>query len=499
MSSIVIRFQNKVDSMKLQPGETLLNALRREGYSLPAACGGKGRCGKCRVMVNGVSRLACRVMPNPNDIIILPEHSGGKILTETLPIKLDDVENRKNGYVAAIDLGTTTIALRLYDFASGQELYTITEWNRQASYGGDVVSRMEYILAEGAHLQELSSLVRTQCEEMLRAAMKAAKGTADKLLQIWVVGNTIMQHIFAGLPIDGIAVAPFKPYTLFEQEVEDYLLDVPLHYAPCISGYVGGDISAGLLASGLFQKQGEYLFLDIGTNGEMALGGRDGFLCCAVASGPAFEGAGISCGMPAVDGAISHVHYDNGFLYDIIGSGKPKGLCGSGLIDLVAELLRLGCIDKGGRLLPPALVPADMRKYMQEDAEGNGCFHLNNSIWLTARDVRNLQLAKGAVAGGIAVLLRQRGLTLEQLSGVVLAGGFGAYINAEDAVKIGLLPKLERDRYHVIGNSALAGASLLALNAPAGSQLKELVRNMEYLELSGRADFANAFAEQMIF
>ncbi len=499
MSSIVIRFQNKENCIPAKTGETLLSALRREGYSLPAACGGKGRCGKCRVLVNGVSRLACKVVPQSGDVVVLPEHSGGKILTETLPIALEKDIVRQEGCVAAFDIGTTTIALRLYDYADGQELVTSTEWNQQASYGGDVVSRMEYILADSTHLQELSSLVRTQCENMLRAALKICGRDEKQLLKIVVAGNTIMQHIFAELPIDGIAVAPFVPYTLFMDKQEDRLLGAPLYYAPCVSGYVGGDITAGLFASGLGQKQGEYLFLDIGTNGEMALGGKDGFLCCATASGPAFEGAGITCGMPAVDGVISHVRYDNGFLYDSIGSNKPKGICGSGLVDLVAELLRFGCIDEGGRLLPPALVPAELRKYIREDEEGNGCFYLNNSIYLTARDVRNLQLAKGAVAGGIDVLLVQRGITLEQLDGVVLAGGFGAYINADNAAYIGLLPKLEQDKYHVIGNSALAGASLLALNPSASEKMTSLAQDMKYIELSGRADFADAFAENMGF
>ncbi len=498
MSSITVRFQNQENSLQLKTGETLLHALRQAGYSLPAACGGKGRCGKCRVSVNGVSRLACKTVAHSGDVVLLPEHSGGKILTETLPVLLEKVQ-RQEGCVAAFDIGTTTIALRLYDYADGRELCTLTEWNQQASYGGDVVSRMEYILAEEKHLQELASLVRSQCENMLQVALKICGREAGQLLKSVVAGNTIMQHIFAGLPIDGIAVAPFVPYTLFTDKREDCLLGAPLYYAPCVSGYVGGDITAGLLASGLAQKVGETLFLDIGTNGEMALGGKDGFLCCAVASGPAFEGAGITCGMPAVDGAISHVCYDNGFLYDSIGSEKPKGICGSGLVDLVAELLRLGCIDEGGRLLPPGLVPAELRKYIKEDDEGNGCFYLNNSIYLTARDVRNLQLAKGAVAGGIAVLLAQRGITLEQLSGVVLAGGFGAYINAANAVNIGLLPKLEREKYHVIGNSALAGASLLALNPSACEKITSLAQEMKYIELSGRTDFANAFADHLGF
>ena len=215
---------------------------------------------------------------------------------------------------------------------------TLSAWNAQAAYGGDVISRIQYTMDTPDGLQELSRIIRAQVEDMINRALEDCGRKKSELRHTVLAGNTVMQHIFASLPVEGIARAPFKPETLFEDDRSDSLLGAPLHYAPCVAGYVGGDITAGLLSSGLYKNPGRSLFLDIGTNGEMALGGSEGFACCAVASGPAFEGAGISCGMAAVDGAVSHVRCDGGFLYDVIGGKAACGLCGSGLIDLAAAL-----------------------------------------------------------------------------------------------------------------------------------------------------------------
>ena len=308
-----------------------------------------------------------------------------------------------------------------------------------------------------------------------------------------------MQHIFAGLPVRSIATAPFKPETLFEAPTGDTLLGAELSYAPCVAGYVGGDITAGLLASDLCSAGGSSLFLDIGTNGEMALvsGGR--VSCCAVASGPAFEGAGISCGMPALSGAVSHVRYDRGFLYDVIGAVEPVGICGSGLIDLAATLLKLGCIDNGGRLLPPELAPGSLRRYIRPDGQGNGVFHLTENVYLTAADVRSLQLAKAAVAGGVEVLLARHGIKAGDLSRVCLAGGFGNYIDPKSAMALGMLPEISPERLHCLGNTSLAGASMAAVDPECRRELRSCAEKCEYIELSGLREFTEAFTDNMTF
>ena len=497
MSSIHIEQNGTIRALSVPAGETLLSALRRAGYSIPAACGGKGRCGKCRVPVNGVPRLACRVYPADGDTVTLPEAAGGAILTRTLP--LPACRPGRTGCGAAVDLGTTTVVVRLYDLASGAELATESGWNAQAPYGADVISRIQYTLEQPDGLQELSQRSREQVWSLIGRALARCGREADTLREITLAGNTVMQHLFAGYSVRGIAAAPFQPETLFDAPETAPLHGVPVRAAPCVAGYVGSDITAGLLAAGLADMPGTNLFLDIGTNGEMALGGRDGFTCCAVASGPAFEGAGISCGMPGVDGAVSRVRYDRGFVYDVIGGGAPKGLCGSGLLDLTAVLLRLGAIAPGGRLLPPEEAPESLRRYLTRDDDGNGRFHLTPEVSLTAADVRNLQLAKAAVAAGIRVLLQQRGITPEQVDGVYLAGGFGSYLDPESAVAIGMLPRACAGKLRTLGNTALAGAAALTLDGAQWQRIRAISRACSYLELSGRADFAAAFTENLSF
>ena len=221
--------------------------------------------------------------------------------------------------------------------------------------------------------------------------------------------------------------------------------------------------------------------------------------CCAVASGPAFEGAGISCGMPALSGAVSHVRYDRGFLYDVIGAVEPVGICGSGLIDLAATLLKLGCIDNGGRLLPPELAPGSLRRYIRPDGQGNGVFHLTENVYLTAADVRSLQLAKAAVAGGVEVLLARHGIKAGDLSRVCLAGGFGNYIDPKSAMVLGMLPEISPERLHCLGNTSLAGASMAAVYPECRRELRSCAEKCEYIELSGPREFTEAFTDNMTF
>ena len=497
MSSIHIEQNGVTRTLSVPADETLLSALRRAGYSIPAACGGKGRCGKCRVPVNGVTRLACRVYPADGDTVTLPESAGGAILTRTLPMPA--CQPGRTGCAAAVDLGTTTVVARLYDLASGAELATESGWNAQAPYGADVISRIQYTLEQPDGLQELSQRSREQVWALIERALVRCGRDTDTLRDITLVGNTVMQHLFAGYSVRGIAAAPFQPETLFEDGAGELLSGIPVQFAPCVAGYVGGDITAGLLADGLFVQPELRLFLDIGTNGEMALGNENGALCCAVASGPAFEGAGISCGMPGITGAVSHVSYDRGFLCDIVGGGEAKGICGSGLVDLVAVLLERGVIDESGRLLPPQDAPEDMRRYLTEDGQGNGVFHLTKAVSLTARDVRNLQLAKAAVAGGIRVLLEQRGVTADDIASVELAGGFGNYLSPENVVRIGMLPRACLSKIRPLGNAALAGASMLALDGENWRKLAEIPEKCRYLELSGRDDFSRAFTDSLTF
>lgn len=497
MSSIQVRCGDKVCAVAADENETLLSALRRAGFSVPAACGGRGKCGKCRVSVNGVLRLACKVRPTDGDAVILPENAGGRILTET--VTLSAGASAQSGYAAAVDLGTTTVAVSIYERCSAKNVATKSAWNAQCAYGADVISRIRHTIDAPDGLGELSAIIRTQVQSLISECLDEASVSVSELKTIAVAGNTVMQHIFAGKSVKSIAVAPFKPQTLFDGESCDEILGVPVFYSPCVAGYVGGDITAGLLSSRLYERTGQWLFLDIGTNGEMALGGKDGFSCCAVASGPAFEGAGISCGMAALDGAVSRVGYDRGFLWETVGAAQPCGICGSGLLDLAAVLLKLGAIDESGRLFPPEAAPESVRRFIKPDSMGNGVFFLTDKVYLTAGDVRNLQLAKAAVAAGVQVLLDRRGVELEELDGVYIAGGFGNYLDPESAMDIGLLPRLPNKKLHCVGNTSLAGAALAALDDKKRATLLDIAHKCDYIELSGCADFTRTFTDNMTF
>ncbi|MBO5544152.1 MAG: DUF4445 domain-containing protein, partial [Oscillospiraceae bacterium] len=321
----------------------------------------------------------------------------------------------------------------------------------------------------------------------------------DNLQTLFIAGNTVMQHLYAGISPAGIAVAPFRPAVFF---TGDEPTEPGIRYAPCVAGYIGGDITAGLLASGLHHSRQTALFLDIGTNGEMALRLEDGFLGCAVASGPAFEGAGIACGMPGIAGAVSHVRWTGKKPeFDVIGDAPPQGLCGSGLIDLLAVLLEKGIVSGSGMLYGPDEAPDGYEDWLGEDETGHAVFYLtgDHKVFLTAADVRKLQLAKAAVSAGIAVLLKEADRKAEDLDALFLAGGFGTYMDIRSAAAIGMVPACLVERTVFLRNSSLAGARMALTLPEADRELNEIRRSFRYLELSGNVDFNREFPEQMFF
>ena len=490
MAEIRIRAGQRELTVSAALGENLLHVLRRAGVSVPAPCGGLGKCGKCRAYLDGESVLACQTIVTGDCAVKAEEQRGGVILADGAEISAP-VDGAERG--AALDLGTTTLALTLYDLKSGVCLGRQTAWNAQAAYGADVITRAQYCMEHPEGTETLCRAVHRQLGEML-ASLDTETG---KLSSLFVAGNTIMQHLFAGINPGSIAVAPFHPQTLFDKPDEGCTC-----FAPCVAGYVGGDITAGLLASGLREKPGRRLFLDIGTNGEMALGGQDGFLCCAVASGPAFEGAGISCGMTGTEGAVAHVRAENGALcLEVIGGGEARGICGSGLLDLAALLCRERVISASGLLLPPEEAPEKWAAYLGEDEDGNGVFYLtpDRRVYLTARDVRQLQLAKAAVAAGIRVLLKKSGVDVTEIDGLFIAGGFGSFLDPKSAAEIGMFPAELADKTETLGNASLAGAGMALLDEAARARLYDIQRACRYIELSGDADFNDEYPEQMAF
>lgn len=484
-------------------GENLLEILRRRGIVLPAPCGGNGKCGKCRVEIERrgcrESVLACRYSLDEDISLYLPEQSGGEICREGKQV---DIIHKTGGcgLGAAVDIGTTTLAVKLFDMARGRELGSCGAWNSQSPFGADVISRCQYVIEHEDGLELLKERIQSQVFALIRELTDNSGREGEVPEELFIAGNTVMEHIFAGLSPAGLALAPFKPVSLFTEREPVYIKNVKTYFAPCAAAYVGGDIIAGLLSCGLWNRDGTNLFLDIGTNGEMALGGRDGFVCCAVASGPAFEGAGISCGMASMPGAVTAVKWKgNGFYLEVIGGGEPKGLCGSGLISLLALLLELGAIDGGGWLLPPEEAPEKLHAWLSEDEKGNGCFHLTQDVYLSAGDVRQLQLAKAAVAAGIEVLMDELGTDAGDIDRVYIAGGFGSRLDVRAAADIGMLPQELADKAEVLGNSALSGAAMALLDMDSREELYRIQKKCRYIELSGDARFNRAFPAHMMF
>lgn len=488
MSVITIYGHGGRTELSFLPGKNLMELLRENGLAPDAPCGGHGLCGKCRVLLDTGSGpesvTVCGTVLHGDCSVLLPERTGD--IQWNSVSEHYSVQSGRKGCGAAVDLGTTTVALSLYRLSDGACLGSVSRWNAQSVCGADVISRIGFCIDEPDGLTRLGGMIREQISDMLLSVCREHGIAHGELTGIFLSGNTAMQHIFVGADPSGIAAAPFTPETYFD-DGEPYMLgDIPVYPSPCVSAYVGGDITAGLLGSGLFERPGRSLYIDVGTNGEMALGGKDGFLTCAVASGPAFEGAGISCGMPATKGAVCSVElHGDELYYEVIGGGEALGLCGSGLLDLAACLTELGYIGESGRL--------------EENEDGEAVFYLTDRVYIDQRDVRRLQLAKAAVAAGLKLLLESEGLSLNDVGALYLAGGFGNRMRPESAVRIGMLPSELKERIRAVGNACLAGTERALLDPASGKTLLEIKRKCRYIELSSHERFNDCFVDEMSF
>ena len=476
-----IAFQVNTDdgtrSVRARAGQTLLEALRDAGFSLNAPCGGNGTCGQCRVRIGdgagGMEVLACRAFAQEGLDVTLGADTGVKVLTDAVEITPEGA-----GLGLAVDIGTTTVAAYLYGLSTGKCIASRGAMNAQRAYGADVISRIRHAGTPGG-LEALSSVIRRQIEALARSMCPDLR----HIRYISIAGNTVMEHLFAGLNPESIGVAPFTPLSLFGTETpasayfDSFGDNCVLYLCPCVAGYVGGDITAGLLSSGAYRHDGQVLFIDIGTNGEMALGGKDGFLCCATAAGPAFEGAEIECGSMAKDGAINAVETDLSF--SVLGDTEPSAICGSGIIDAVAALLCNGILDETGRM------------------EGER-YTFGDGVYLSGTDVRKLQLAKAAIRAGIETLLQKSGKDYDDIDEVLIAGGFGAYLRVRSACAIGMLPPALMGKLRHVGNSAGKGASM-ALTGSGRRELEALHGICRYEELSSSAVFNDNYIDAMMF
>lgn len=467
-------------SLTAMTGENLLEVLRRNDLAPDAPCGGNGRCGKCAVLVDGREVLACSYTVSSDITVTVPQKTATRVLTGGRG-RLLEPDPWQEGYLIAFDIGTTTIVCFLLS-PKGEELAVESMLNPQQSFGADVVSRIQQ--ARGGQREALTAVIRRGMEELIARVCEQAGVSPKDVGVVSVVGNPCMQQLFLGMDVDNLAAVPFAP-VITKGEVVPAKTCLPscenagLLIVPDISGYVGADTMGCILASGMYEATDTVLMVDIGTNGEMALIHQGRMVACSTAAGPALEGANIRFGMRGSPGAIDHVT-DQGI--SVIGGGEARGICGSGLIDAIAVMLDKGILNKRGRILT-------------EDHT----YFLTEQVYLTQDDIRQAQMAKGAIAAGIHLMAEYLGIPVEGIHRVLLAGAFGSFMDPDSACRIGLLPEELRGKITAAGNIAGAGSKLLALNKGQLALAGELLERIEFLELASLPTFQRTFAKNMAF
>ena len=607
-STIKVTFEPEGKAAYVLSGSIVLEAAARAGIIIETPCGGRGTCGKCRVLVrDGCSepnaterrlleadelaeglRLACQTKVVSDTTVTVPEASrffeqrilatgvGGAshvcpavtkraidvpeptledqradadrvldalgatdhavdlgaarqlagalradacrltaVLHDHEIIAFEPGDTTARCFGVAFDVGTTTVVGSLLDLSTGHEVALASRTNPQVAFGDDVVARITHA-AEGGGLAELHDKIIECINDMVAELAERAAVPADAIYEVTFVGNTTMNHLLLGLDPTHVAQMPF-PAVLRGAVVADTSdLGIEVHprgrlYAmPNIAGFVGGDTVGLILATGLLERKRTALAVDIGTNGEMVLGCCERLVACSTAAGPAFEGASNRFGRRATEGASEQVRFGDDDEVSVIGNAPARGLCGTALIDAVAGLLRAGILEPTGRLrgpddLPPGLPDALCRRVVRDDSgvafilAHDDATSLDGPVLLTNRDIREVQLAKGAIRAGIEILKRQLDVDDDGLDAVLLAGGFGNFIRRRNAVRIGLLPPVEHERIHFVGNAAVVGAKMVLACTDYRRQAEQISRQTQYLELGGMPDFQMQFAEAMMF
>lgn len=479
---LTIQGQNRV--IDAPAGANLLEVLRENGLHPDAPCGGKGKCGKCKVIVDGVEQLACQTTVERDMSLVLPHPDGAQILTDarTAAVQPDGA----NRFCIAFDLGTTTVVAYLMDGATGTLLSKTSCMNPQSQFGADVISRIEYAM-EG-HAAELSGCIRDALSELTVTAAKQAGIDPSDITAAGIVGNTAMHHLLLEIDPKPLTVPPYMPnvseaLTLSPEGLLPINPAGTVRILPNIAGFVGADTVGCLLATRLDTLDDLTLMIDIGTNGEMVLGNKNRRIACSTAAGPAFEGAKIECGMRGAPGAVDHVTVEDGKLnFHVIGECEAAGLCGSGLLDLIAALLETEEIGESGRM------------------ESGSLYRLEGTkVYLTQKDVREVQLAKAAIRAGIELMCKRMGVNVADIRQVLLAGAFGNYLDPRSACSIGMIPPALRERIIPIGNAAGEGAKMAVLNGSEFEYSKRLARETEFLELASMPEFNDCYVDCLCF
>jgi uncharacterized 2Fe-2S/4Fe-4S cluster protein (DUF4445 family) len=493
MNKITISLFPLGKSIEVNKGTPLKDVLHEFGVEFP--CGGKGTCGSCKVKLlkgeldvdtvqqkklnklklAGNWRLACFCKAE-NDISLEISQFENIILADNSTFDFQP----QTGFGMAVDLGTTTIVVQLVNLENGHVLDSISDINPQARFGGDIISRIQSCL--DGNFEELQNIVRIKIDEMIQSILQKHQVNLSKIA---IVGNTVMHHIFSGLPVNSLSFYPFQSPNLGAQEFSNKDLNwrlpdtVKIVFFPSIGSFVGSDILAGIAATKMTENKKYSVLIDLGTNGEIVVGNRDKVVCSSTAAGPAFEGARIRQGMRATTGAISSVNFENDELdIHVIGNVQAKGICGSGLLDIMAILLKSGQIGLFGEI-----------------NNGEEFVKLTNKVSITQQDIREFQLAKAAIAAGIQILLNQLKISYSEVDKVFIAGGFGNFLNIENVIRTGLI-ECEPDKIVKLGNTALIGAKMFLFENEAF--IRKILDKTTHFNLEGDPDFQDIYIDKMM-
>lgn len=421
---------------------------------------------------------------------------------------LDFVEPGRTLYLAAFDIGTTSVVGYLLEGIGGKELAVTSRLNPQSQFGADVIARSDHVLKAGSG-DGLSRVIRTALDEMLGELAKKSGIERRDVWQVAIVGNTCMNHLFLNISPDSLVHAPYNPASRESMILKASDLQLSIHpegrvlMLPNIAGFVGADTVGCLLASDFDHREKMTLMIDIGTNGEMVLGNKDRMITCSTAAGPAFEGAKIECGMRGAAGAVDHIHMEGGqIVYSTIGGAEAVGICGSGLMDVVAMLLEEGFLEDTGRLMDPdelesANAQGNKDRIIKKD--GKNAFAITEKVYISQKDIGEVQQAKAAIAAGVALLCARMGIPVSAVEEVMIAGAFGNYMDPASACRIGLIPPALSGKIRMIGNAAGEGAKIAVLNEAEYDRSDELIGRVEFLELAADPDFNDTYLDELMF
>lgn len=507
-------------------GKNLGSALIAVGIPIDLRCSGKGICNRCMVLLHegkfivdgrefrvkdkAVKAKACQtIVLSENALIEIPRKSlagSSPKCVENFKLAKFELSSEYSGIAAVIDVGTTTIAIALVDTSNGKIIGSTSDYNKQFKYGDNVVSRISFSTEHAGNLELLRrTLIDENINPMLTGLCFAHDLDIMDIKVLSVAGNTVMTHILWGLSPAGMGAIPFEPETKIFPELPAAQLgisaapDAVVKAVPAISGFIGGDICAGIIVSSMYKEMQCALFVDVGTNCETVLLRNNQLYACAASAGPAFEGAGVACGSRGEQGAIEQIkiHPDLTIEYKVIGGVTPHGICGSGMIDFVAEAREHGLLNEFGRFDQDLLKKSN--RYLKLEDNVIACrLTADGDIYMSEKDVESILKAKAAIFAGIQSLSGLEGCKVEDFETIYLAGGFAGFINVENAIKIAMLPDIPIERYRKIGNSSLAGAALHILNKDAGKEYIELISEVRDIILNTVPEFEMNYIDALM-